>query len=77
LALVEFAAAEQTVTALSLNGMKLGDAHAIQVGKWMMQQSVGYTFVPVQQEGHAASWSHSQTIFTGSQQQGAIGLMQQ
>jgi hypothetical protein len=42
LALVEFAAAEQTITALSLNGMKLGDAHAIQVGKqdWLMQQLI-------------------------------------
>jgi hypothetical protein len=37
LALVEFAAAEQTITALSLNGMKLGDSHAIQVGKQKLQ----------------------------------------
>jgi hypothetical protein len=32
LALVEFASAEQTGTALSLNGMKLGDTHTLQVG---------------------------------------------
>jgi hypothetical protein len=32
LALIEFASAEQTSTALSLNGMKLGDTHMLQVG---------------------------------------------
>lgn len=33
LALVEFTEAGHTATALSLNGMKLGDTHIIQVGR--------------------------------------------